>query len=147
MSNLNTKSLSELPIVEKIGKNDKYLIESSGNMKRILPISNSNRIFLDLHDYDMTENNEIQDTTLYNKVLKALDMGQRVYVKSIGYNNLPINQIIDGFSCVDRDSDGKAIVVFFGELVFQPSIGYSDSELYQPVNLSYITLSNDDIPV
>ena len=144
MSNLNTKSLSELPIVEKIGKNDKYLIESSGNMKKVSHID-SNRIFLDLHDYDMIEENVIQDTTLYNKVLKALDMGQRVYIKNrnTGYNNMPINQIIDGFLCVDSDSEPKSILVFSGELVFQPSIGYSDSELYQPVNLSYTTPSDD----
>lgn len=137
MSNLNTKSLSELPIVEKIGKNDKYLIESSGNMKRVSSIPDSNRIFLDLSDYDMTEENVIQDTTLYNKVLKALDMGQRVYVKSTNPNNIPINQVIDGFSCVDSDSEPISIIVVSGELVFQPSIGYSDSELYQPVNLQY----------
>lgn len=142
MSNLNTKSLSELPIVEKIGKNDKYLIESSGNMKRFSFISNSNRIFLDLQDYNMTEN-VIQNTTLYNKVLKALDMGYRVYVKKIDSNNNPINLGIDGFSCIDSDSKPKFIGAFFGELVFQPSIGYSDSELYQPVNLSYTTPSND----
>lgn len=138
MSNLNTKSLSELPIVEKIGKNDKYLIESSGNMKRFSFISNSNRIFLDLQDYNMTEN-VIQNTTLYNKVLKALDMGYRVYVKRTAnnHNNNPINQMIDGFLCVDSDSEPKSISVFSGELVFQPSIGYSDLELYQPINLQY----------
>ena len=77
MANLNTKTLNELTIVEEMGENDKILVESDGDIKKYSIVNNV--YILDATSWS-NDGGEIYNTTLYNSLLQALDVGKTIYI-------------------------------------------------------------------
>lgn len=143
MSELSTKTLSELTTVDSLASTDKVLIESGGLMKRVNANAVGGGIFvLDVSNYyDESEGlgiNNITDTTIYNNVLEAMDKRQLIML-TIPSDGIIYIQV--GSQWVHRPSSpyyqiycsyiraGGIISSFF----INPS---TESGLYTPTNLT-----------
>lgn len=128
------KTLSELTTITEMGEEDTFLIESDGKMKR-LSKSIDNVCVIDLRNSASPGSREIEDTTIYNKLLKALDDGKIIFAHLNGFNNSNYTMFLD-FSYISLVNSGsKYIYIAIIDTDFYPTPGYSSSDLYQPVNL------------
>lgn len=80
------KTLSELTTITEMGGEDTFLIESDGKIKR-LSQSIDNVCVIDLRNSSRSGSGEIEDTTIYNKLLKALDDNKTIFAHINGFDN------------------------------------------------------------
>lgn len=128
------KTLSELTTITEMGEEDMFLIESEGKMKR-LSKSIDDVCVIDLRNNSVP--GQIDDTAIYNKLLKALDDGKTIFAHLVNSNSPSFHytMFLD-FSYINLVNSGSIyIYIAIIDTYFYPTPGYSPSDLYQPVNL------------
>lgn len=130
------KTLSELITITEMGGEDTFLIESDGKMKR-LSQSIDDVCVIDLRNSASPGSRKIEDTTIYNKLLKALDDGKIIFAHLNGFNSSSSNytMFLDFSYISPVNSGSKYIYIAIIDTDFYPTPGYLPSDLYQPVNL------------